>query len=196
MNPLTDILTFIITTLGSLFLIFVVLRFLLQLARADFYNPFSQSVVKITNPVLVPIRKVIPGIFGIDIASIVLALIVQLIVTELNCLILFKGIINPLTALAWGLVATMNVATWVYIVCIIIVVISSFVAPHSHHPLIVLAHQLISPVLRPIQKLIPPAGGLDFSVLFVGMGIYIVQIILYYIAAMLQLNTALVISFF
>ena len=78
MNPFIDILVYIIETLGSLFLGLVVLRFYLQLVRADFYNPFSQAIVKITNPLLIPIRRVIPGIYGIDVATIVLAILVQI----------------------------------------------------------------------------------------------------------------------
>ena len=195
MNTLAEILTFILESLGSVFLIFVVLRFFLQLARADFYNPFSQAVVKVTNPLLIPMRRAIPGLFGIDIAAIVLALLVQFIVAELSAVILINEFINPLMVLAWAAVGTLKLVTWMIFVCILVIVISSFVAPQSQHPAIVLCYQLVTPIMKPIQKLIPPMGGLDFSVFFIGMGVIIVQKILDAFAYSLQLSPQLIIGY-
>ena len=195
MNTLAEILIFIIESLGTVFLIFVALRFFLQLARADFYNPFSQAVVKVTNPLLIPIRRIIPGLFGIDIASIVLALLVQAIIAEVLAMIIVQEFVNPLIILSWALVGTLKLSTYIILVCIIVVVISSFVAPQSHHPAILLAHQLLSPLMRPVQKLIPPAGGLDFSVFFIGMALYVVQIILDAFANSLNLLPQLIIGY-
>jgi YggT family protein len=195
MHTLLDILRYIIETIGTIFLIFVILRFLLQLVRADFYNPFSQAIVKITTPFLKPLRTFIPGIFGIDMASIVLALLVQLIIGELIYLLYFQTFFNPAQLLGWAVLATLNLVTYIGIGCIIIMVISSFVAPYSSNPIIVLARQIIEPLTKPIQKLIPPMGGLDFSVMIVGMGIIIFQKILHGLAYAAQLNANLVIGY-
>ena len=195
MNTIADILTFILESLGSVFLIFVVLRFLLQLARADFYNPFSQAVVKITNPVLIPMRRVIPGLFGIDIAAIILAILVQTIIAEATALIIAQQFINPLIVLPWALVGTLKLTTYIFFISILVVVVSSFIAPQSRHPAIVLAHQIIAPLTAPIQKMLPPMGGLDFSVFFVGMGLVIVQKILDAVAYSLHLNPQLIIGY-
>ncbi len=175
MNLLVDILTYITQTLGSLFLGAVILRFFLQLVRADFYNPFSQAIVKITNPLLIPIRRVVPGVFGIDTASIVLAILIQLVIGELNFFIVFQGFFNPLSTIVFGILGILKVTTYLIFIVIIILVISSFVAPYSSNPVILLARQLMEPLMRPIQKLLPPMGGLDFSVLFIGMGVVILQ---------------------
>lgn len=195
MGTLADILIYIIDTLGTLFLVFVLLRFFLQLARADFYNPFSQAIVKITNPVLTPLRRIIPGVFGIDIAAIILALLVQMIMGELIALILTQGFINPAPLFVWAILGTLNVVTYIGFVCILVMVISSFVAPHSSHPAILLVQQLMEPVIRPVRNIIPAVGGLDFSVMFVGMGLVITQKLLHAAALATQLLPQVVIGF-
>src|SRR5690625_5536588 len=82
MSTLAEIATYLIRTLGSLYLLLVLLRFLFQLVRADFYNPISQFVAKATNPLLMPLRKIIPGLFGVDIAELVLALAFQAVLLQ------------------------------------------------------------------------------------------------------------------
>ena len=84
MNALNEIVGYLLQTLLSLYLIAMLLRFLLQVVRADFYNPISQFLVKITNPVVVPLRRVIPGFGGIDIASLLLALLLPVSYTHLT----------------------------------------------------------------------------------------------------------------
>lgn len=195
MSTFFEILAYIVETLGGLFLVFVILRFLLQLARADYYNPISQSVQKITNPLLIPIRRVIPGIFGIDFAAIILALAVQMTVGEIIYFLLTQQFINPVQLLIWAIIGTLNVVTYIGLGCILVLVITSFVAPHSRHPAIMLVHQLIDPVLIPIRKIIPAVGGLDFSVMFVGMGIFIVQKVLLAVAQTTGLLPPLIIGF-
>lgn len=178
MNLFADILTYVIETLGMLYISAVILRFFLQLARADFYNPFSQAIVRITNPALIPMRRIIPGVYGIDLASIVLAILLQFVIGELNYFIVTQSFFNPVTTLLLGIVGTLKMATYLVFVVIIILVISSFVAPYSSNPIIVLSRQLLEPLIRPLHKLIPPMGGLDFSVLFIGIGNVVLQKIL------------------
>ncbi|PCK09990.1 MAG: YggT family protein [Alteromonadaceae bacterium] len=175
MNPFVSTLIYVIDTLGGLFLLFVILRFLLQLARADFYNPLSQAIVKVTNPLIIPLRKVIPGVFGVDLAAVVLALVVQMLIGELIGFISIQELINPLPLLLFSVLGTIKVVTYIGIACIVVLVISSFVAPNSSHPIITLSRQLLDPIIRPVQRVIPPMGGLDFSVLFVGLGINVLQ---------------------
>ena len=103
MNTLAQIAIFIVNTLGSIYLLIVVLRFLLQLVRADYYNPISRFIVKATNPLLVPLRKFIPGFWGIDFACLVLALLVKISVVQLVLLIAGAGLQSPLLLLAWAL---------------------------------------------------------------------------------------------
>ncbi len=195
MNTIQEILAFIMESLGTLFLLFVILRFFLQLARADFYNPFSQAVVKITNPVLIPLRRIIPGVFGIDIASIVLALLVQILIGELIYFAYTLSLMNPLNLLIWGVIGTLKVVTYMAFVCLIVLVITSFIAPYSTHPALMLIRQLLEPVLSPMRRIIPPVGGLDFSVMFVFMGLVIVQKLVDAVAVSTRLNPLLIVGY-
>jgi len=195
MNPWADLLVLIIETLATVYLLFIILRFLLQLARADFYNPFSQAVVKITNPALMPLRKIIPGLWGIDMASIALALLFHMLLAELIALILAGQFINPGMALLWGALGTLKVTTYIFTVCLIVLVVISFVAPYNSHPALMLIRQLMEPFTRPIQKVIPPVGGLDFSVFFLFLAIQVFQRILDIFAASVGLIPRLIIGY-
>lgn len=177
MGTVTDILIFLIRVFGSLYLSFILLRFLLQTARADFYNPISQLLVKVTNPVLLPMRRVIPGVFGVDIASLVFALLFHWLVMQLMILIIGGGLVGPHLMISWALISiAWNIIT-LYFIAGFVVFISSFVAPFSRHPALVLVRQLLEPLLAPIRRIIPPAGGLDFSLFFVGIFLYIMRIV-------------------
>lgn len=195
MKLITDILTYLIEVFGTLFLVMVLLRFLFQLVRADFYNPVSQGIAKITNPVLIPLRRVIPGVFGIDIASLFLALSIQVIIGELIALVGHGIFINPLMMLAAAAIGTLNVCIYIGFGSMLILVVSSFIAPHSTNPVILLAQQLLTPLMRPIQKVIPPMGGLDFSVMIIGIGLVIIQKVVVAIAYSLGGIVTLVIGF-
>ncbi len=166
MSTLSHIGIMIVQTIGSIYLLMVLLRFLLQLARADFYNPLSQSIVKATNPLLVPLRKMIPSLFGIDIACLLLALGVEFITVYLSVL-LAGGLIDPLPALLWSGLGILSMTVYVFFICMIVMIILSFVAPYSRHPLAMLAVQLVRPICAPFQRLIPAIGGFDLSPIFV-----------------------------
>ena len=107
---LADILITILLIASTFYLTIVLLRFLLQLARADFYNPISQFVVKATNPLLRPLRRFIPGWGGIDGAALVLAVIIQAITFFLIIVALNSSIpaINPLTLLSWSILNVLD----------------------------------------------------------------------------------------
>lgn len=183
MAPLQEIGTLIVQTLGSLYLLVVMLRFLLQQARADFYNPISQFIVKATNPLLVPLRRVIPGVMGIDLAAIVLALVVQFVVIEVGALILLGGLINPLIALIWSAVGLLALTANIYFWALLIMVIASWVAPQSSNPALRLVFQLVEPVMAPFRKLLPDMGGIDISPIFAFLALNVVQILIKYLAA-------------
>ena len=195
MTTLTSILHFIVDTLGGLLLLMIILRFYLQMARADFYNPFSQTIVKITNPLLIPLRRVIPGVLGVDISSIVLAVFVQYFVTFLSVLIEWPNypLFHPLY-IVWGMLGILMMSTWIFFVCMVVTMISSFIAPYSQHPLLMLARQLIEPLCRPFRRLIPPTGGLDFSMFFAWMMVVIFQMVITGVVNSVGVSQALVIG--
>lgn len=175
MNLVSQILIQVIEAVGGLYIFAVVLRFFLQLVRADFYNPLSQAIVKVTNPLLIPLRRIVPGVFGIDIAALVLAIVLQFILGQLLHFIAIQSFGNALSAVVLGFLGLINMAIYLGFGAAIIMVISSFVAPFSTNPIILLAKQLMEPLLHPIQRIIPPLGGLDFSVFFVFLGLGVLQ---------------------
>ncbi|WP_075186261.1 YggT family protein [Teredinibacter haidensis] len=195
MNPWAEILVLIIDTLATVYLLFVVMRFILQLTRADFYNPFSQAVVKVTNPLLLPLRKIVPGMWGIDLASVVLALLFQLVMGEVLSLVVIQSFTNPISMLIWGTLGLLKMTSYIAWVGLIVLVITSFVAPYSSHPALMLVRQIMEPILRPVQKIIPPMGGLDFSVLFVFLGVNVLQQVLDIFASNVGLIPILVVGY-
>lgn len=175
MDTVIEILTFLIRVFGSLYLSVILLRFLLQAARADFYNPVSQMLVKLTNPVLMPLRKVIPGFWGVDVACLVFALLFHWVAMQLLLLVNGGSLIMPQWMIGWALVGILlNVAT-LYTVAGFVLIIASFIAPFSSNPILLLVRQLLEPMLSPIRQRLPASGGLDFSLFFVMIGMVVVR---------------------
>lgn len=175
MTTLAQAGIYIIQTLGSLYLLVVLLRFLLQIARADFYNPVSQAIVKLTNPPLIPLRKIIPGIGGIDLASLVLALVVEIVVIELVHLLIFGAFAAPIRAIAWAALVCVDIALNIFFWGLLVSIIFSWVAPYSRHPALLLLHQLMEPVLSPFRRLLPSMGGLDITPIFAFLAINVLR---------------------
>lgn len=168
-------LTFLITTIINLYCYIILARFLLQLVKADFYNPISQAVVKATNPLLIPLRKVIPGFAGLDWAALVLLYGFQLLA------IIFKLALGghgfPIgQILVYGLIETVSLFIWFYIVVIFVQIILSWISPQQYNPMTLLLHQISEPVMAPARKLIPPMGGLDLSPTIVLLLLYTLTI--------------------
>lgn len=175
MQTLAQIAIYIISSLGSVYLTFVILRFLLQLFRADYYNPISKSIAKMTNPLLLPLRKVIPGFFGVDFAGIVLALLVQAVVIQVICLIAGLGMLNPLALLSWSFLGVLGLVFTIYYWGILVIIIASWVAPNSSHPALTLLRDITEPIMAPIRKMLPSMGGLDLSPMIVIMILHVLK---------------------
>ncbi|HZX15955.1 MAG TPA: YggT family protein [Pseudomonas sp.] len=154
---------YILQTIGSLYLLIVLLRFILQLVRADFYNPVSQFIVRATHPLLKPLRKIIPSLAGLDLASLVLAIVVQLVLMALTLMLLGYGLDNPLQLLVWSIIGVTALFLKVFFFALIISVILSWVAQGSHNPTAMLINQICEPLLSPIRRILPGMGGLDLS---------------------------------
>ncbi len=176
-NYLTNPLIFLIQTLGGLYAFVVILRFLLQLTKADFYNPLSQFVVKVTSPVLRPLRRYIPGFRGLDISSLVLAWLVQTLVLFLVGVLAGLGLAS-LGAVLWSLPALVELAIDVFLYGVIIRVILSWINPDPFNPMVQLIHTLTDPVMAPVQRRLPPIGGLDLSPIAVTIGLILMQMLL------------------
>jgi len=171
-TPFQNAGIFLTNIFFDFFIGLVLIRFIFQLVRADFHNPLAQFVVKVTSPVLKPFRKIIPGIAGIDVASIVVLLILQVIK------MITIGFINtghmvslvPMSLLGLsiiGLAQLIQLTLTIYSFAIFIIVILSWIPQAGYNPFAAILSQLTEPVLRPARKYIPPIGGLDLSPLIV-----------------------------
>ncbi len=194
MSAFNEILVYLLQTFLSLYLVAMLLRFLLQLVRADFYNPISQFLVKITNPLVVPLRKVIPGLGGIDIASLLLTLVLQM--AGIAALLLANGLAlpGPVLLLVWSVLGVVGLLVNIYFFALLAMIILSWVAAGSRHPAIYLLYQITEPVMAPFRKMLPAMGGLDFSPILVFILINVIQIALRHMAVSVGLHPALVIG--
>ena len=170
MNSSTTAFSFLIGTLIDLYVTALLLRLLLQWVRADFYNPVCQFLVQITNPVVVPIRRVIPPIRRLDTATVVLILALE----ASSVWIASRLADRPVELAALLMLAiTKLIATVLltYFFLIIAAVILSWVGARMQHPVVPVVYQLTEPVLRPFRRVIPPIAGIDLSPLFALIGI-------------------------
>ena len=177
-NPyVSDAGTFLIHTLFGLYVLAVMLRLLLQWVRADFYNPVSQFLVKVTAPALRPLRRIIPGFAGIDLAAVVLMVLLKLVEWWI---VLSLGGITPgfsgVLFLALG--DLLGLLLNVFLVAILIQVILSWVNPGAYNPVVGLLYRLTEPLLAPARRLLPPVSGLDLSPLLVLIGLQLLKMLL------------------
>ncbi len=163
--------TYLIGTLIDLFIAAVLLRLLLQWVRADFYNPLSQFLVKLTNPAIIPLRRVIPAVGRLDTASVVLMLVLEIfgvwLVSQLSSQTVGWTQIVPFAVRKLCMTLLMT-----YFFLIIASVILSWIGQNLRHPFVPLLYQLTEPVLRPIRRVIPPIAGIDLSALFALIAIH------------------------
>ena len=174
MSGLNGAAIFVIQTLGSLYLLIVLLRFILQLVRANFYNPICQFTVKATQPLLKPLRRVIPSMFGLDMSSLVLAILVQMVIFAVVLMLSYI----PFTVLGlflWAIIGVLKLFLNVFFYALIISVILSWVAPGSTSPGAELVNQITEPALAPFRRFLPSMGGLDISPILAFMVIQLFQ---------------------
>jgi YggT family protein len=164
MNP-TGAFIYLISTITDLYVTAILLRLLLQWVKADFYNPLSQFLVKVTNPVLVPARRIVPSIGKLDTASVVVMLLLELAQLAIISL-LDQADYGMQFIFLFALKKLLFTLLMTYFILIIARVIVSWIANQSRHPLIPLLHQLTEPVLAPFNRFVPPMGGVDLSPLF------------------------------
>ena len=194
MSTGVEIFRYLLQTVLGLYLLAVLLRFLLQVVKADFYNPVSLFVVRVTNPALKPLRRVIPGFGGFDLAALTLAVLLQIAAIVIQLLLLGYSPGNPLMLIAWGLVGVLALLVKFYFFAILAMIIASWLAPGSYHPALLLLHQLVEPVMAPFRRILPPLGGLDLSPILVFVLINVVQILISSLARGLGMPAGLAIG--
>ena len=174
---LTHPAIFLVQVLFGLYATLVVLRFLLQLTRADFYNPLSQFIVRATKPALNPLRRLIPGLSGMDIAALVLAWLV-IGLEQLAILGLAGSGFQPAAAALLAIPELISLIINIFLFAILIGVIISWINPGSYNPAISLIQSLTEPLLGPVRRRIPDMGGLDLSPMVVMLGLVVLEMLL------------------
>lgn len=178
MSPFANAAMLLVNTIGSFVLLIILLRFLLQLVRADFYNPISQFIVKATNPILVPLRRIIPSVGSLDIASLLLLYAAEVLLIAAIFWVSGSSFIPWTSLFIWAPIAIFSLILNLYFWGLILVVIASWIAPNSYNPALILVNQLIEPMMRPVRRILPNMGGLDFSPLAAFLIIQLTEILI------------------
>ena len=172
----TDIIVSSLQLVTMFYLTIIILRFLLRLADADFFNPITQFVVKATNPVVAPFQKAIPPFRKFDTATVVVAILFQAL--SYFVIIAVAGqVVDPLTLLLWGAVKVLSVVVTLYFFAIIAMIVISWIAPGSAHPGIQMIRQITEPVMAPFRSILPPMGGLDLSPILVFLVLNMIRVV-------------------
>ncbi len=194
MGALNDIAIYLLQTGLGFYLIIVMLRFIMQLVMADFYNPISQFVFKATQPLVGPLQTILKPIGRFDPASLMLATALQ--IAGIVLLLTLNNVTtpNPVTLFLWGFVGALGLLVKIYFYALLATIILSWISPGGSNPAAYLLHQITEPVMAPVRSLLPPMGGLDFSPIVVFILINIIEIALRNIAQSIGLFPALVIG--
>lgn len=185
----TDALQFLIGILIDLYALVVVLRFLLQAVRADYFNPVAQFVVRATKPVLDPLRRVLPPVGRYDIAAVVLAVALMGLKIALFRLLSIDSVVIGgyavgiahvwIGSLAWLAVVdlvTLFINVWFF--AVLILAILSWIAPAGYNPVAEVLGRITDPLLRPVRSVVPLVGGIDLSPLVVLIGLQVLKMLL------------------
>lgn len=182
MSYLHNALLFSIQSVFGIYISIVLFRFMLQIARANFYNPISQAIIKVTNPLLVPLRKVIPGFAGIDCAALVLMILLKAL--ELRLIMFVQGFTVPPSLVSisglfiWSAAELIDLSLIILLYGVIIRVICSWLQPRKAAPALDLIVNLTEPLFAPVNRFMPTLGGLDFSPIIVMFFIVQVRILI------------------
>ncbi len=153
---------FLIDTLFSLYILMVVLRFLLQWTHADFYNPISQFLVKVTHPPLKLLRRFVPSVGKIDTSSIVLALLLQML-ADFSILLLKGVMVSPVALIILSFSQLVSLLINVFVFAVFGRAILSWIDPRNNNPASSILYTLTEPLLGICRKIIPDLGGIDLS---------------------------------
>ena len=167
-------LTFLVKTVIDLYVMILLLRIWMQWARTDFYNPLSQFIVKVTQPIVGPLRRVIPSLGPIDSSSLLVAFLLMTIKYPLLLLIQSGDISLSPYNLLFGLISVIKSAGYLVFWMIIIRSIMSWIS-QGRSPMDYVLMQLTEPLMSPIRRFLPAMGGLDFSAMVVILVLYMLN---------------------
>jgi len=172
-------LFFLISLIFDFYVFILIFRFILQKCYANYHNPITQFILKITNPPLKPLQKIIPGIKGFDLAIIFLALVIVLIEAfalvwlEYHAMPHFLGLLIASISMLFEKVLNL------YFFCVIIGILLSWIPRLEMSPMAEIIHRVIDPVMHRVRRIIPPIGGLDLTPIPVLIAIKLIEIMLF-----------------
>jgi YggT family protein len=175
-NSIGQVVVLVVNTLGGLLVLALLSRFLLQASHADFYNPVSQALAKLTAPILNPFRKIIPAWRNFNIAALIVSLVISTLASAI--MIYSAGYAVPSLGdlISWSVLGLISLTLNIYFWGLLISIVASWVAPYSGNPALFLIQQLLEPIQSRLRKIIPPMGGLDFSPIFIFLAIQVLEI--------------------
>jgi YggT family protein len=171
------VLYFVVNTLLVLYQVVVLLRLLMQLTRADFRNPVARAIVQLTDPLVLPLRRVLPPLRRIDTASVVAVLLVAMLKVGVLQMLLIQALPGLQTLLRGTLFDIIDIVLKTYLYSMILNAILSFVAQGNYSPAQSILASICNPVLKPIRKYIPSPAGLDLSPLWACIAIQVLLMI-------------------
>ena len=159
-------LIFLVRTLADLYLLTFLLRFILQWVRASYRNPLSQLVQKVTSPLVVPARRVLPSVAGLDLPTLIVLIVLEGVVTF--ALTAIVGFVLPVPRLLlYVLLRLVSLTLWLYTGALFIYALLSWFSDRGGGPMGSVLADIVEPVLRPVRRILPPIAGLDMSPLLV-----------------------------
>ena len=177
MQPLVNAIIFLGDFIVSTYLYVLVLRLFMQKYRVSWYNPFAQLVIKLTNPLIKPVRRFIPGLAGWDGSIILLLVVIQAIWIGVWLEASGVGAISwlgvLLVAIGWVMLKVLNV----YFILVIVSALMSWLPALQQHPIADIVTAIVQPGLRAIQARIPVIAGFDFSPVVILLMIQLVKIL-------------------
>lgn len=173
-----NVASFLINTLFDFYLIVALLRFILQWLHADYYNPISQFTIKLTDPVLKPLRKLLPSIRGIDTALFVLLLICAMVKNALLIGLQYQIMPSIPGLLLLALVNILAMLINLFFYAILLRAILSWLGPRGYNPAIQIIQLVTEPLLASVRRWIPAIGGIDLSPLLVIVGLQLINMVL------------------
>ena len=159
-------LLFLVKSIADLYLATFLLRFILQWVRADYRNQFAQFIVTVTNPLVVPARRIVPSAGGIDLPTLVVLFVLEIGVTWVLFRLLPQSV--PIaTLLLVALLRLVSLTVGFYTIAVLIYAILSWFTDRSYNPMAAILSQVVEPILRPVRRILPAVAGIDLSSLLV-----------------------------
>ncbi|MEA3133872.1 MAG: YggT family protein [Gammaproteobacteria bacterium] len=173
-----EAIRYIVDTLLWLLTLAFLLRLLFQLVRADFRDPMADAIVRVTNWLILPLRRLLPPIGKVDTATVVAVVLVASVRTAAILALDRQGFGELLVFLRITVIGLVDLTLRIYLFALLLYWLTSFVTPGGYAPGVRLLGQLCEPILKPVRRVIPPIGQIDFSVLWVSIGIGALMILL------------------